>query len=297
MPWNPMYRSVARLDGKTAVITGANSGIGKETARDLGRRGARLILGVRSLERGEEALRELTVGAGGEPLLLQLDLASLESVRCFAAAVRQRESKVHLLINNAGVMACPRAETADGFELQLGTNHLGHFLLTHLLLDQLRAAAPARVINLSSLAHTKGQMYFDDLMLTKDYGDWKAYCQSKLANVLFTRELARRLVGSGVTTYAVHPGVVRTELWRHQGSCMRGLIRPALRTPEQGAQTTLYCALAPELDTVSGRYYADCKETTPSRRARSDEDAARLWAVSEQLVGLSSTDEPEQSPQ
>ncbi|XP_037077685.1 LOW QUALITY PROTEIN: retinol dehydrogenase 12-like [Pollicipes pollicipes] len=292
MPWNPMYRSEARLDGKTVVITGANSGVGKETARDLGRRGARLILGVRSLERGEAALRELPVGAGGKPLLLQLDLASLESVRCFAAAVRQREPKVHLLINNAGVMACPRAETADGFELQLGTNHLGHFLLTHLLLDQLRAAAPARVINLSSLAHTRGQMHFDDLMLTKGYTKWKAYYQSKLANVLFTRELARRLAGSGVTTYAVHPGVVRTELWRHQGGWLRALLRPVVRSPEQGAQTTLYCALAPELETVSGRYYADCKETQPSRRAQSDEDAARLWAVSERLVGLPAATDP-----
>ena len=298
MPRHPVYPSEARLDGVTAVITGANAGVGKETARHLYRRGARVIMGARSAERGEAAREEIVEsvseaadggdgdqGSPGALIVLQLDLASLQSVRDFAEEVLSRADKINLLINNAGVMACPRAETKDGFEMQLGVNHLGHFLLTLLLLDRLIASAPSRIVNLSSLAHTRGKMHFDDLMLERNYGKWQAYYQSKLANVLFTRELARRLLGTQVTTYAVHPGVVRTELWRYQG-CLDRLMRPFFKTPEQGAQTTLYCALAPELTTISGRYYADCKEVRPSARARRDEDAARLWQVSEELVGV-----------
>ena len=297
MPRHAVYPSEARLEDVTAVITGANTGVGKETARYLYKRGARVIIGVRSVERGEEARAEIVesvaaAAAGDEQqdgpgalIVLQLDLASLQSVRDFAQEVLARADKVNLLINNAGVMACPRAETKEGFEMQLGVNHLGHFLLTLLLLERLVCSAPARVVNLSSLAHTHGKMHFDDLMLERSYGDWKAYNQSKLANVLFTRELARRLLGTRVTTYAVHPGVVRTDLWRHQG-CFDRLLQPWFKTPEQGAQTTLYCALAPELATLSGRYYADCKEVRPSARARRDEDAARLWQLSEQLVGV-----------
>ena len=295
MPRHPVYPSEARLDGTTAVITGANAGIGRETVRHLCRRGARVIMGVRSVERGEEARADVLEsarepgssghGSPGAVIVLQLDLASLQSVRDFAQEVLARADKVNLLINNAGVMACPRAETKEGFELQLGVNHLGHFLLTLLLLDRLIDSAPSRIINLSSLAHTRGKMHFDNLMLERGYGKWQAYYQSKLANVLFTRELARRLLGTRVTTYAVHPGIVGTDLWRHQG-CFDRLLQPMFKTPEQGAQTTLYCALAPELATLSGRYYADCKEVRPSARARRDEDAARLWQISEELVGM-----------
>ncbi|KAF0292204.1 Retinol dehydrogenase 12 [Amphibalanus amphitrite] len=291
MPRHAVYPSEARLEGTTAVITGANTGVGKETARHLYRRGARVIIGVRSVERGEEARSEIVESAAGEQetagalIVLQLDLASLQSVRDFAQEVLAQADKINLLINNAGVMACPRAETKEGFEMQLGVNHLGHFLLTLLLLERLVNSAPSRIVNLSSLAHTRGKMHFDDLMLKRGYGDWKAYYQSKLANVLFTRELARRLLGTRVTTYAVHPGIVRTDLWRHQG-CFDRLLQPMFKTPEQGAQTTLYCALAPELATLSGRYYSDCKEKQPSARARNDEDAARLWEISEELVGV-----------
>ena len=222
--------------------------------------------------------------------VFQLDLESLASVRSFAEAVNGAVEKIDLLILNAGKMACPRSETQDGFEGQLGTNHLGHFLLTELLLEKVKAAAPSRIIVLSSLAHEGGKMNFDDLQLKSGYSPWKAYGQSKLANVLFASELGRRLEGTGVTTYAVHPGWVRTELDRHMPGWQKVLVTPARavasKSPVQGAQTTLYCALEPSLADKTGRYYADCREKTPSSRARRKEDAERLWQVSEELVGL-----------
>ncbi|XP_037075975.1 retinol dehydrogenase 11-like [Pollicipes pollicipes] len=292
MPWKPMYRSDVRLEGKTVVITGANTGIGKEAARDLYGRGARVIMAVRTVSRGEAAREEIEAAAetgAGQLEVRQLDLESLESVRRCAEELNAAVEKIDLLILNAGKMACPRSETKDGFESQLGTNHLGHFLLTHLLLDKVKAAAPSRIIVLSSLFHKMGSMHFDDLQLKNNYGPWKAYNQSKLANVLFASELARRLKDSGVTTYAVHPGWVRTELARHLSVWTKAVQAPVqflAKSPLQGVQTTLYCALEPTLSAESGQYYADCRRTAPSSRAQSVEDARRLWEVSEQLVGL-----------
>ncbi|XP_060031742.1 retinol dehydrogenase 13 isoform X2 [Erinaceus europaeus] len=211
--------SKATIPGKTVIVTGANTGIGKQTALELARRGATVILACRDLDKCEEAARFIR----GETLntrvrARRLDLASLRSVREFAAGVIAEEQQVHVLVNNAAVMRCPHWTTEDGFEMQLGVNHLGHFLLTNLLLDKLKASAPARVINLSSLAHVAGHMDFQDLNWEKrDYDTKAAYCQSKLALVLFTRELARRLQGTGVTVNALHPGVARTELGRHTG--------------------------------------------------------------------------------
>ena len=210
-------RSKARLDGKTVVITGGNTGIGLETAVDLAKRNARVILGCRSVERGERAAVEVRKRSGNDNVVfVQLDLASLDSVRKFAAKILEDEPRVDILINNAGIMALPeRALTQDGFEMQFGVNHLGHFLLTNLLLVRIKEAPSARIVNVSSLAHKRGDMDFDNLNSERSYAPWKAYGTSKLANILFTRSLAKRLQGTNVTTNSLHPGAIMTELARH----------------------------------------------------------------------------------
>jgi len=288
-----MYNSDVRLEGKTVVITGCNTGIGKVTVQDLAGRGARVIMAVRTVSKGEAARDEIKkqLGEGaGSIEVKQLDLESLESVRRCAEELNGALEKIDLLILNAGKMASPRTETKEGFESQLGTNHFGHFLLTNLLLDKVKAAAPSRVVVLSSLAHKMGSMHWEDLQLKRGYSPWKAYGQSKLANILFVSELGRRLEGTGVTVYAVHPGWVRTELERHLPWYHKAIAAPVKsvfsKSPLQGAQTTLYCALAPELANETGLYYADCRKTTPTSAARNAEDAKKLWEVSEGLVGL-----------
>uniref|UniRef100_A0AC11B0V2 Retinol dehydrogenase 13 n=1 Tax=Ovis aries TaxID=9940 RepID=A0AC11B0V2_SHEEP len=211
--------SKATIPGKTVIVTGANTGIGKQTALELAKRGGNIILACRDMEKCEAAAKEIR----GETLnhrvnARHLDLASLKSIREFAAQVTEEEEHVHILINNAAVMRCPHWTTEDGFEMQLGVNYLGHFLLTNLLLDKLKASAPSRIINVSSLAHVAGHIDFEDLNWEKKNYDTKAaYCQSKLAVVLSTKELSRRLQGTGVTVNALHPGVARTELGRHTG--------------------------------------------------------------------------------
>nr|XP_020745277.1 retinol dehydrogenase 13 isoform X2 [Odocoileus virginianus texanus] len=211
--------SKATIPGKTVIVTGANTGIGKQTALELAKRGGNIILACRDMEKCEAAAKEIR----GETLnhrvnARHLDLASLKSIREFAAKVTEEEEHVHILINNAAVMRCPHWTTEDGFEMQLGVNYLGHFLLTNLLLDKLKASAPSRIINVSSLAHVAGHIDFEDLNWEKRKYDTKAaYCQSKLAVVLSTKELSRRLQGTGVTVNALHPGVARTELGRHTG--------------------------------------------------------------------------------
>ncbi|XP_048186159.1 retinol dehydrogenase 13 isoform X2 [Perognathus longimembris pacificus] len=211
--------SKATIPGKTVIVTGANTGIGKQTALELARRGGHVILACRDMGKCEAAARDIR----GETLnhrvsARHLDLASLRSIREFATKVIEEEERVDILINNAAVMRCPHWTTEDGFEMQFGVNHLGHFLLTNLLMDKLKASAPSRIINLSSLAHIAGHIDFDDLNWQKrNYNTKEAYCQSKLAVVLFTKELSRRLQGTGVTANALHPGVARTELGRHTG--------------------------------------------------------------------------------
>lgn len=211
--------SKATIPGKTVIVTGANTGIGKQTALELAKRGGNIILACRDMEKCEAAAKEIR----GETLnhrvnARHLDLASLKSIREFAAQVTEEEEHVHILINNAAVMRCPHWTTEDGFEMQLGVNYLGHFLLTNLLLDKLKASAPSRIINVSSLAHVAGHIDFEDLNWEERKYDTKAaYCQSKLAIVLSTKELSRRLQGTGVTVNALHPGVARTELGRHSG--------------------------------------------------------------------------------
>ena len=288
----PKCKSKRRLDGKTVVITGGNSGIGKETAVDLARRGARVIIGCRNLQKGKEALKEIKERSGNSNVFLEeLDLASLESVRTFADKILNLESRVDVLINNAGVLMCPYQKTKDGFEMQFGTNHLGHFLLTMLLLDRLKRSQPSRIINVSSSAHRMGsdKINFADINFEKSYDRWAAYYNSKLANVLFTRELSKRLEGTHVTVNALHPGAVSTELQRHMffSSFWFYPIRWYMfKTPEQGAQTSIHCAVSEEMDRVSGKYLCDCRIVEPSKGAQDDDAAEKLWDLSIKMVGL-----------
>lgn len=210
-------RSRQRMDGKTVIVTGANTGIGKLTAQELARRGARVVMACRDVARGEAALSEVRERSGSENVVLKrLDLSSCASIRQFSEEVLQEEAAIHVLLCNAGVMITPTFQrTADGFEQQFGVNHLGHFLLTNLLLDRIKASAPSRIVVVSSSANYFGSLDFDDMMFEKGYNKYKAYARSKLANVMFGRELAKRLEGTGVSVYSLHPGSIRTELQRH----------------------------------------------------------------------------------
>ncbi|XP_041563203.1 retinol dehydrogenase 13-like isoform X3 [Drosophila elegans] len=202
--------------GKVFIVTGANTGIGKETALEIARRGGTVYMACRDMNRCDRARKEIIKETNNQNVFSrELDLSSLESVRQFVAGFKKEQDKLHVLVNNAGVMRCPKMLTKDGFEMQLGVNHIGHFLLTNLLLDVLKKSAPSRIVVLSSLAHTRGAINLADLNSEKSYDEGLAYSQSKLANVLFTRELAKRLEGSGVTVNALHPGVVDTELARN----------------------------------------------------------------------------------
>ncbi|XP_027022955.2 retinol dehydrogenase 12 [Tachysurus fulvidraco] len=281
--------STGRLDGKTALITGGNTGIGKETALDLAARGARVILACRDVEKGEEAAAEIRTRVGGAQVeVRELDLADTYSIRVFAQRFLQEVSHLHILINNAGVMMCPYMKTADGFEMHLGVNHLGHFLLTFLLVGVLKRSAPSRIIVVSSLAHYFGWIRFHDLHSQGSYNSGLAYCQSKLANVLFTKELARKLTGLNVTVNSVHPGTVRSDLVRHSTlmSLLFALFSIFLKTPREGAQTSVYCAVAEELHSITGKHFSDCAPASVAPQGRCDETARRLWDVSCDLLGI-----------
>ncbi|XP_054017588.1 retinol dehydrogenase 12-like isoform X1 [Dryobates pubescens] len=282
-------KSTAKLEGKVVVITGANTGIGKETARDLARRGARVIIACRDIVKAEAAASEIRADTGNQEVIVKkLDLADTKSIREFAEKFLAEEKELHILINNAGVMLCPYSKTADGFEMHLGVNHLGHFLLTFLLLERLKQSAPARIVNVSSLAHHGGRIRFHDLHGEKSYHRGLAYCHSKLANVLFTRELARRLQGTKVTANALHPGSVSSELVRHSFvmTWLWKIFSFFLKTPVEGAQTSIYCAVAEELDSVTGQYFSDCQPAYVSPRGRDDETAKKLWSVSCELLHI-----------
>ncbi|XP_022361141.1 retinol dehydrogenase 12 [Enhydra lutris kenyoni] len=282
-------RSNVQLPGKVVVITGGNTGIGKETAKELARRGARVYIACRDVLKGESAASEIRADTKNSQVLVRkLDLSDTKSIRAFAEGFLAEEKQLHILINNAGVMMCPYSKTADGFETHLGVNHLGHFLLTHLLLERLKASTPARVVNLSSVVHHAGKIHFHDLQSEKHYSRGLAYCHSKLANVLFTRELARRLQGTGVTTYAVHPGIVSSELVRHSFllCLLWRLFSPFIKSPWEGAQTSLHCALAEGLEPLSGKYFSDCKKAWVSPKSRDNKTAERLWNVSCELLGI-----------
>ncbi|MFP4550294.1 MAG: SDR family oxidoreductase [Spirochaetales bacterium] len=273
----------------TIAITGGTSGIGKAAARAFMAQGHQVILFSRSIERGEATREEI----GGSIELIECDLASLASIRRAAAELNARYDVLDVLVNNAGLFTLSRYESEDGYELQLAVNHLGHFLLTNLLLPKLHAAHEGRVVVVSSNAHHKGAINFDDLQLERSYGGMKAYAQSKIANILFVRELASRLGGSSVTVNALHPGAVSTNIASsRRGSqhllrrILQAVARPFLRTPEKGAETLIYLATSSEVAGVSGNYYDDKKPVEPSAQARDDQAAERLWRESCNLVSL-----------
>lgn len=283
---------VADMTGRTAVITGGNSGIGFETAVALARAGARVLVTARDRARGEAAVAEIAGKAGSDAVeLVVFDLASLASVRAGAAEILERCERLDVLVNNAGIVLSERRLTPDGLEATFAVNHLGHFLLTDLLLDRLKASAPSRVVNVASTAH-KGAprgLDFADLQSERHYRAMPVYSKSKLANIYFTTELARRLAGTGVTANCLHPGTVATGYGRDgdtAGVFAFGLkvIKPFVLTPEQGARTSVYLASSPEVADVSGRYFVKCRPRTPSKAARDDEAAARLWEASEKLL-------------
>lgn len=280
------------LADKTFVVTGANTGIGKVTALELARRGARVILACRNQAKTAPVIEEIKQATGNPAVeFAQLDLGDLASVRACAEALLARELPIHGLINNAGLVA--RGTTKDGFELVFGTNHLGHYLLTRLLLERLRATPGARIVNVSSHSHYQAKRIDWDAVRapTKTRIGLKEYEVSKLANVLFTKELARRLEGSGVTAYAVHPGQVATDVWRRIPQPLRALFIRAMRMlpPEQGARSTLIAATSPELAAHTGRYYdAKGREKAPNRLADDAELARQLWTRSAEWTGVPS---------
>jgi NAD(P)-dependent dehydrogenase (short-subunit alcohol dehydrogenase family) len=270
------------LSGRTFLITGANTGIGRATATGLAQRGGKVFVACRSAEKGRAAAAEIAAATGnGAVAFLPLDLADLASVRDCAAAFLARGEPLHVLINNAGV-AGSRGLTKDGFELGFGVNHLGHFALTMALLDCLAASAPARVVTVASDAHyqAKGIDFGAVRRPTASRTGLPEYAVSKLGNVLFTQELARRAEGRGVTASALHPGVVASDIWRRVPWPVRPLMKLRMLSTEQGAATSLYCATAPELADVSGRYYENCRERQPSAAA-TPELARELWEHSE----------------
>jgi retinol dehydrogenase 12 len=278
---------VGDLDGRTFLITGANTGIGRETARALAGRGARLYLAVRSEERGRQAIEEIAAQTGNRNLeLLSLDLGDLDSVRRCAEAFLATGEPLHVLINNAG-LAGARGRTASGFEMAFGTNHVGPFLLTALLLDRLRSSAPARIVNVASIAHYNAPGIDWDAVRrpTRSFTGMREYSVSKLANVLHARELARRLEGGGVTTYSLHPGTIASDIWRRVPWPLRPLMKRRMRTPEQGAQTSIYCATSDELTGQTGGYYVDCRPKEPAASV-TDTLAAELWRRSGEWTGV-----------
>ncbi|XP_054901427.1 dehydrogenase/reductase SDR family member 13-like isoform X2 [Poeciliopsis prolifica] len=288
--------SPARLKGKTVVVTGSNTGIGKSTALELAKRGARVILACRNKEKAEAAAFDIRSESGNpQVVFMQLDLASLKSVRSFAETFLKTEPRLDILINNAGVLGPGYSE--EGFDLAFGVNHLGHFLLTNLLLERLRRCGPSRVITVSALLHRLGSIDFQLLAPQTDavppqsaWSSLQAYCNSKLCNVLFTRELANRLEGTDVTCYTLHPGVIYTELCRSLSQWLQLLMMPLaklfLLDPSGGCQTTLHCALQEGIEPLSGRYFSNCALQQVGANGRDDGLAKKLWEVSERLTGM-----------
>lgn len=294
-----------RLDGKVAIITGANCGIGKYTALDFVRRGARVIIACRDQKKAEQAADDIRrdttdVEGAGHIVVASLDLSSLASVRQCAQHLLRTERSINILVNNAGVCYYPKAYTKNGFEMHIGVNHLGHFLFTCLLLPRIIRSAPARIVTVSSYKNclADGVCLNDLHWERRSYSAFDAYSESKLANVLFSVELARRLKGLGVTTYAVHPGLVATEAARYANESFfsgaqwlfDNVLAYFIKTPEQGAQTTINCAVSDEVGKETGLYYRDCKKGHPNPLAFNEKLAADLWDRSARLVGMGSWD-------
>lgn len=274
---------------RVCLVTGATSGIGRVTAQALAQSGASVVLLCRDASRGEAAVRQIRHATRNDQVTyLVADLSSLEQVRAVARTITANYPRLHVLVNNAGALFMRRQETADRYEMTFALNHLAPFLLTSLLLETLQASAPARVVTVASVAHVGAQIHFDDLMYAHHhYRAMGAYGQSKLANILFTYELARRLDGTGVTANTLHPGVVATGFAKNNGPLYRyGMVlaRPFFISPEQGAQTSIYLATSPEIEGVSGQYFVKRRPAKSSPVSYDQDAQQRLWEMSEQLT-------------
>ena len=289
---SPNVTPVAALEGTCVVITGGNSGIGLETAVTLARAGAHVVITARDPGRGATALADIRARSGGDVEVMALDLASFASVRNFADQYAATHDRLDILVNNAGAILKQRRTTEDGHEAQLQTNHLGHFLLTDALRSRLVDSAPARVVVVASDAHRfarRGLRWADLETPKRHYWAFRTYARTKLMNILFTRELARRLDGSGVTANAVHPGYVASRFSRDGDTGFMGNVgmvlgRPFAISPEKGARTSVYVASSPDLHDITGQYFVKCRVAQPSRAGQDDVAAARLWDVSAELT-------------
>ena len=287
---------MADLSGKVCLVTGASSGIGFETAKSLAHQGATVVTVSRGSGDGVQKAEQIRRETGNDAVtFMPADLSSVQDIRRLANEFKAQHETLDVLVNNAGMFASERKTTADGFELTFALNHLAYFLLTNLLLEPLLASAPARIVNVSSEAERFGKVHFDDPMLKENYNGWKAYGQSKLANLLFTFELAKRLAGTGVTVNALHPGAVATGFG--QGgpglvSKVFGLLRPLLRSPEKGAETAIFLASSPAVEGVTGKYFKDKEPIAASKAAHDVNAQTRLWRLSEELTSLSDAENP-----
>uniref|UniRef100_A0A0B7BG57 Uncharacterized protein n=1 Tax=Arion vulgaris TaxID=1028688 RepID=A0A0B7BG57_9EUPU len=284
-----------RLDGKTVLITGGTTGLGKATAIELAKRNARVLITGRDLPKVEAIARNIRKRTGNQEVnALHLDLGSLRNIRDFAEDFNKTEKSLHVLINNAAYLG-PKSTTDDGLERAFAVNYLGHFYLTYLLTDKMKKNAPSRIINVVSDAYVRGNLDFDDMALNNGYGVYSAYARSKLAQVFLALELHRRLFSSCVWSFGVHPGACNTELLRNypgmMGNFWRVIARVMFKTPEDGSQTIVYCAVSDGLREFSGKIFSNCKVLKPSDKVKDKDVAKKLWNVSAELCGLQ-IDEP-----
>jgi len=280
------------MRGKRVLVTGATTGIGRVTAVELGRAGAEVVLVARDREKADATLAELQAAGAPPAQALLADLSLMSSVRALAGEVRARFDRIDVLVNNAGAIFGTRALTAEGFERTFALNHLSYFLLSNLILD--RIPSGGRIVNVSSEAHRPAKVDFDDLQLERRYTAFGAYCLSKLMNLLFTFELARRVQARGITVNAAHPGPVASNFGRSNRGVfgfLFALAAPFMLTPEKGARTQIWLASSPEVEGVTGKYFAKCREKKPAPRALDEETQHRLWDVTAKLVGLGNSSE------
>jgi NAD(P)-dependent dehydrogenase (short-subunit alcohol dehydrogenase family) len=276
------------MEGKICMITGANSGIGKATAIGLAEMKATIVMVCRDKERGEQAQKEIIELTGNKNIELFLcDLSSLEAIRKFATEFKGKYQNLHVLINNAGVMKKQGALSPDGFEMNFAVNHLAPFLLTNLLLDIVKKSAPSRIINVSSAAHRMAKLDFDDLQCEdKKLRLMRIYGNSKLALMLFSFELSRRLEGTGVTVNTVHPGMISTNLGRDMGKFSQAFGKRLFKTPQEGAETSIYLASSSEVEGITGKYYTKKQQKEPSKECYNEEDAKKIWEISTEMTKL-----------
>ena len=273
--------------GKVCIVTGANTGIGKETALGLAKLGATVVMVCRDRQRGEEAHSEIKQKSGNDYVELMLcDLSSQRSIKQFAPVFAQRHDRLDVLVNNAGIVLREHSMTEDGLESTFAINHLGYYLLTNLLLDLLKKSAPSRIVNVASAAHKFGSLDVNAWPTGRQYSAFGAYANSKLANILFTRELAQRLTGTGVTANCLHPGGVGTNLFRGFPKFLQTVIKLVTISPERGARTSIYLACSPDVEGITGKYFARCRQQESSEASRNKAAARDLWNLSAELTGV-----------